>query len=441
MFYKCARISATSLLNLVLIASSASAANIGSQKTIDEVIAKKIVEIENNNKFCHKATKAKYTNIRDEWEEFNARADQDISRGKLADKKRLTISGVELDVYDITNLPYAFHIHTTAITKEKAEHIKNYVQGSHDGQLNLDLCPLLSTSIIDRFMNGYTENLCNCGSEMQIHLIIKADPRSIVWMEPWDAYSPAKGAIHKYLNNTSGRETMVNTFTDHLSTIISPTQLLRDSHIKRESKIRAEQGFNEVVVLGNSYTHFFQDAKDIEIIGIAISSYWLARRTAPSSEDILALKDLGDSLPIFYYEPEIENFISLNILFNYRTDPSKWVSLLRNDFLQRRSSVLFGVPYEYAFQTDERVSEMAPELKDFVAAYDEFISYLYRRNQNEIDTKTLYALLREMIRSNLVLGIKDMDIKFQKDESMRDDWFYLLKYNRFRRLLIALDSL
>jgi hypothetical protein len=416
------------ILNTYIQHSYATDANINMRKIeIDEdlmfklsaVLSKKQREFINNSKFYHAARDAEHDNMRAKWQEFGACADIEMERVVLAPKKILKIGNVDLEVFDISELDYIFHIHTTSINRDKAEYLKEYILNKDNynriinNQLNFDICPLISTSIIDKFTNGYTENLCNLGKELQIHLILKVNPYAVAWMEPKDAYAPAKNAISKYLNNQQGRETLVEVLSSNLNTLCSPEDILQKTHINSESKFKSNSGFNEVVIAGNNYGCFFPGAKNIEVIGIGLSSYWLERKKEAEEDDIIALKELGEQIPLFYYEPAIENLLALNILLGYRPDKQTWISRLKNDFSKKtycsviesnEKILLFGVPFSGLFYLSlERHSQFAPAFENFITLYNNFIKVLYSLESN---LDTIYKALKDTICANLQLAIE-----------------------------------
>lgn len=407
------------------------------QKPLTACLMQKIQETSNNMAFVRTATNPHRKEVISTWAHFADCSVKQIEAAKNCPQKTLTIAGIDIKAHDISDNFYQFHIHTTAITKEKAKLLEQYILSQRtDGdrripsnQLNLDLCPLLSTSIIDPYTDGYTENCCNFGTDLQIHLILKADPRAISHMGPCDIYSPASKAIHKYLNNTQGRETMVDYLTRNLPTMLktngfysiqSPQQLLIDTHTSPNSGF----GFNEVVVCGNSYTHFFKESHDIEILGIGLSSYWLSRRPNPQSEDIEAFKNLGNIIPIVYYNPNFQKGLYKSILLGYLAK-DKWLDALKGMYSNQEYSTVmleqprrsqpyrmeFQLPYYYFLCLDpvENYTSCKEEYKTFIEHYNHFIKTIYQENFPAPDH--IFKSLQEMICSNLALGIKCLEIE------------------------------
>lgn len=158
--------------------------------------------------------------------------------------------------------------------------------------------------MINPLTGGYTENCCNAGDDLQVHLIIEVDPRSIVAMGNKDIYSPAHGAIRGYLNNLRHKERTRETYVDYFSREIESDAFSGPYALMN----RTFGSFNEVVVAGNMFVPFFKNGTPIKILGIGVSKYWIGQRSNASKESIEALKELSKTVPLIYYEPKTPKY-------------------------------------------------------------------------------------------------------------------------------------
>lgn len=406
--------------------SSAELASISFSTAIHNVHLKKQREMAGNEQFVRAVMDPNHQQTQDSWAELGEWSRRQMAAAQRHPLKDITIAGVTLQAHDISEKDYCFHIHTTAITQEKARLLKEYIISQREKggepitlqQLNFILCPLISTSVIDPYTSGYTANLCNSGQELQVHLILKVDPRAINHTGPYDICSPAKRAIHNYLSNLEGRETIVEYLSKKVVTIRSPHHLLDETNSISSFSTK----FNEVVVCGNSYTRFFKNYQDIEVLGIGLTPYWMELRPNAKPEDIQALKELGEIIPLVYYEPGVACDLSCASILREYLPQDLWRDSLKKKYPPRQYSTslaeakpvrLYHLPMtEFELLPSEDSGEM---YQIFIEKYNHFVSCLY----SDAEPPTLLQPLKEMFVSNLGLGIYMMEehMRIRPEES------------------------
>lgn len=298
---------------------------------IEKTLHRKIEEQKNNHGYASVIRKDV-----EEWSRFLREQEALIAQASNLPRKDITINGVELTVADYSQVPYAFLEHTTALTVEKAQAWTEYVLALRENRtsksrINFDICPLLSASVIDPLTGGYTANCCNAGTEMQVHLILAADPRSPITSGLGDIYSPARRSINAFLNNleTVRRDKTEKETRASMAAWMAQTSTFNPYDLLKKTT----RDFNEVVIAGNTHTAMLPEGNPIGILGIGLSQYWLDQRTKADPESIRALRNLSETtgLPLLYYDPKSPEFFE-GLLQGKRNNFEKLASSIGKDW-------------------------------------------------------------------------------------------------------------
>lgn len=399
------------------------------QRKLETTISLKLKEYKNNKLFCQNVEDEIFSNKRKKWKSLFSKSSELIQKVREEKFPLKELKFIQphnsiyekwgdhtFKAYDISGEDYSFLIHTVDFIPEKSELLSNYIvkQDSFHmnipGKSNFDICPLLSTSVINKNTGGYTDNIDFAPCGFPIHLILSVDPRSIARTEVSDAFSPAKRSISNYLNKIPHKikggdemqkpQDFVNYFSDSLTDVnkfYSPKKLLNKTFSPH----------NEVIVVGNPYICFFKNSQPIQVIGVGISKYWfdLAPQYPRFKESAKKLEDFLEKtkLPLVYYDPKTPttawgsylsgkgNFKNMKKLIQgevqwgreedliYIIDPSEkkfpqsvnMESLMEeyNSFLEKRKKVLSN-DLDF-FKKREDLTEAIQELKNEIKVFHE----------------------------------------------------------------------
>ena len=250
--------------------------------------------------FAERLQREDYKAVQHDWATFMS--EQATFMESVSDMPTTSIhaKGVEFQVTDISDQPYRFLVHALSLDATVASKLMHYIEHGFCDDVNFDICPLLSTSVVDSYTGGFTSSTVGTENQVTIHLVLDIDPRAAVLGGYGDVYSPQHGEIKAFLKgDLIDGQTPDDYFYSYFSKSIpkTPQDLLKNTIGK----------FNEVIVMGNSEAKRVGTENPIRVVGIAMTDEAINLMQATRNIDnVLALQDLvsATGLPLMRYAPK-----------------------------------------------------------------------------------------------------------------------------------------